>query len=170
MLGGILGSVATLLAAAFGLDRHPAATGSALLAGAMTSPGFYTLRFILAGRGHDATEFQDAQAALGLSYAGHAADWLFVGLFAMATVFWFWRTGARPTPWLLGRLAVGAVAALTALVLLQSINNAVFDPLFQPRAEQHYALPSWPGLSPGLVGGVGWLSKTPVGLNPRLGL
>jgi len=130
-LGGILGSVAALLAGAFWLNRHPTATGSALLAGAMAAPGIYTLRFILVGRGHDATEFQEAQAALGLPYSGHAIDWLFVGLFVLATLFWFWRTRPRPTPWLVGRLIVGALAAVIGAGLLQSINNAVFDPLFQ---------------------------------------
>jgi len=55
--------------------------------GAITAPGLYALRFILAGRRDDATEFQVALAALGLSYSGHAADWLFVTLFVMATVF-----------------------------------------------------------------------------------
>ncbi len=135
-LGGILGSVVALLVAAFWLHRRPSATSSALLAGAMTAPGFYTLRFILAGRGHDATEFQDAQAALGLSYSGHAVDWLFLGLFAAATAFWFWRTRARLTLRLAGRLVVGALAAVVVVVLLQSINNAVFDPLFQRKAKQ----------------------------------
>jgi hypothetical protein len=132
-LGGILGSVVAVLAGAFWLYRRPTAIRSALLAGAVTAPGIYTLRFILVGRGHDATEFQEAQAALGLRYAGHAIDWLFAGLFALATLFWFWRTRARPTPRLAGRLIVGALAAVIATGLLQSINNAVFDPLFQPK-------------------------------------
>jgi di/tricarboxylate transporter len=105
----------------------------------MTAPGFYSLRFFLAGRGHDATEFQDAQAALGLSYSGHAADWLFIGLFITATVFWFWRTKTRVTLRLVGRLTAGVLVALLAVVLLQSINNAVFDPLFEtgPRSTRH---------------------------------
>ena len=147
-LGGILGSVAALLAAVLWLHRHPTPTCSALLAGAMTAPGFYTLRFVLAGRGHDATEFQEAQAALGLGYSGHAADWLFVSLFLMATAFWFLRTGARPTLRLVGRLAVGAIAALVVVVLLQSINNAVFDPLFQPKAGQNHPLARGSGVGP----------------------
>ena len=95
----------------------------------MTAPGFYMLRFILAGRGHDATEFQEAQAALGLSYSGHAVDWLFVGLFMLATLYWFWKTGARLTRRLMGRLVIGTFAVLKVVVLLQKINNAAFDPL-----------------------------------------
>ena len=101
-----------------------------MLAGTMTVPGFYVLRFVLAGRGHDGTEFQEAQAVLGFNYAGHAVDWLFVVLFALATVVWFWRVCPRPTIRLAGRLLLGSVVALTVLVLLQVINNAVFDPLF----------------------------------------
>lgn len=71
-LGGVRGSVAALLAMLLWVYRNPSAIHSALLAGAMTAPGFYALRFILFGRGHDASEFQEAQAALGLSYAAHA--------------------------------------------------------------------------------------------------
>jgi predicted small integral membrane protein len=130
-LGGIMGSVIALVAASVWVHRRPGAISSSILAGAMTAPGFYTLRFILAGRGHDGTEFQEAQAALGLSYAGHVVDWLFASLVVAATVFWFWRTRARPTPKLVVRLVVGAIAALVMLALLQSINNRVFDPIFE---------------------------------------
>jgi hypothetical protein len=131
-LGGILGSVAALLAGVCWLYRRHSAVNSALLAGTLTAPGFYTLRFILAGRGHDATEFQEAQAALGMSYSGHAVDWIFVSLFLIVAAFWFCRTRTRPTSRLVGRLLLGALAALAVVVLLQSVNNAVFDPLFQP--------------------------------------
>lgn len=136
-LGGIVGSVVALAAAALWLHVRPGATSSSMLAGAMTLPAFYTLRFFLAGRGHDATEFQEAQAALGLNYSGHAVDWFFVSLFVAATVFWFWRARARPTPRLVVRLVVGAIAALVILILLQSINNRVFDPLFEPQQSQN---------------------------------
>lgn len=135
-LGGIVGSVIALVAASLWFQLRPGAISSSMLAGAMTMPGFYTLRFVLAGRGHDATEFQEAQAALGMSYAGHGVDWLFVGLFVAVTLFWFGRTRARPTLKLVGRLVVGAIAALVFLVLLQSINNRVFDPLFEPVQNQ----------------------------------
>ncbi len=134
-LGGIIGSVVALAAASVGLHLRPRAISSSIVAGAMTPPGFYTMRFILAGRGHDGTEFQEAQAALGLSYAGHAADWLFVSLFVVVTVFWFWRTRARLTPKLVVRLVVGAIAALVFVGLLQSINNRLFDPLLEPKAK-----------------------------------
>jgi hypothetical protein len=136
-LGGVLGSVVALLVAGFWLHRRPTPTSSALFAGAMTAPGCYMLRFLLLGSGHDGTEFQEAQAALGLSYPGHAIDRLFYGLFVAAAVFWFWRTRARPTLRLVCRLLAGAVAAAAAMVLLQSVNNAVFDPLLEPKAKQN---------------------------------
>jgi hypothetical protein len=136
-LGGLLGSVGALLAAMVWLYVRPTSTASALLAGTMTTPGFYTLRFILAGRGHDATEFQEAQAALGLSYSGHSADWLFAGLLVVSTVFWFWRTHTRVTLRLVGRLILGAFVALVALTFLQSVNNAVFDLLFEAGRGSH---------------------------------
>lgn len=129
-LGGIIGSVAALLAVAFWLNAKAGPIGSALFAGAMTAPGFYTLRFILAGRGHDGAEFQEAQAALGLTYSGHAIDWLFVVLFAAASAFWLWRTRPALTFRLVGRLLAGSAVALLVLVLVQSVNNAVFDRLF----------------------------------------
>jgi CHASE2 domain-containing sensor protein len=53
-----------------------------------------------------------------------------------ASVFWFWRTRARPTPKLVVRLVVGAIAAMVTLALLQSINNRVFDPLLEPKPSQ----------------------------------
>jgi hypothetical protein len=135
--GGMIGSVVALFAASLWLHLRPGAISSSILAGAITPPGFYTLRFILAGRGHDATEFQEAQAALGLSYSGHAVEWLFISLFVIATLFWFWRMRARPTPKLVIRLVAGAIVALVVLVLLQSINNRVFDPLFEPKRTQN---------------------------------
>ena len=129
-LGGVLGSIGSLAAALWWFCRRPSPGRSALLAGTMAVPGFYVLRFVLAGRGHDGTEFQEAQAVLGFNYAGHAIDWLFVVLFAMATVVWFWCVRPRPTIRLAGRLLLGSVVALTVLVLLQVFNNMVFDPLF----------------------------------------
>jgi hypothetical protein len=130
-LGGIFGSVLALFVAGFCRYRYLTPTFSAIFAGAMLPPGFYTLRFILAGPGHDATEFQEAQAALGLPYAGHSADWFFLGLFVAAAAFWFLLTRPRLTPRQLGRLFAGAFAGLLVLILLQSVNNIIFDRLFE---------------------------------------
>jgi len=129
-LGGMIGTVTVLVGVLVGMLRHPTPSRSAVLAGAITLPGFYTLRFLLAGRGHDATEFQEAQAAMGLSYSGHALDAMFLGLLVVVAILWFWRMRPRMTCRLGCRLAIGVLAALIVLVVLQSVNNMVFDPLF----------------------------------------
>jgi len=130
-LGGITGTAAVVVVGLSWMLRNPTLSRSALVAGAMALPGFYTLRFLLAGRGHDATEFQEAQTAMGLSYSGHALDWMFLGLFVVAAILWFWRTRPNMTCRLGCRLVIGAVAALIVLVALQSVNNMVFDPFFE---------------------------------------
>ena len=130
-LGGIIGTLAVLVGVLSWVLRKPTPLRSALLAGAVTLPGFYTLRFLLAGRGHDATEFQEAQAAMGFSYSGHSLDWMFLGLFLVTAMLWFWRTRPSLTRRLGCRLVIGTLVALILLVVLQSVNNMVFDPLFQ---------------------------------------
>jgi hypothetical protein len=132
-LGGVLGSVAALLGAGYWWFRKRDTIRSALLAGAMTMPGCYTLRFLLMGRGHDGDEFQQAQAALGLNYSGHAVDWLFLALFVLAATVWFWRTRPPLSLRLAGRLVAGFILGLVVVVLLQVGNNALFDPLFPQR-------------------------------------
>ncbi len=132
-LGGVLGSVAALFATGYWLSRKPDQVRSALLAGAMIMPGGYALRFFLAGRGHDGTEFQRAQAALGLSYSGHAVDWLFLALFVLAAAGWFWRTRPPLSSRLAVRLVAGFVVGLVILISLQFGNNALFDPLLLRR-------------------------------------
>lgn len=132
-LGGIAGSILAVAGAGLWFNRHPGAISSAQLAGTMVGPGFYALRFVLAGRGHDGTEFQEAQAALGLWYGGHALDWFFIGLLAIAAAFWFWRTGAHLSFRLAGRLLIGAMVGVVALAMLQKANNAIFDPIFEEK-------------------------------------
>ena len=128
-LGGILGSASALIGGGLWLGLRPSRVNSAVLAGALTLPAFYTLRFFLAGRGHDATEFQEAQAALSLSYNGHALDWIFLTLLLLTSAYWLWRERGRWSLRLILRVAIGAVIGLLFLVLLQWFNNLVFDPL-----------------------------------------
>ena len=104
---------------------------SAILAAAIALPGMYTLRFILSGRGHDATEFQEAQSALGLSYSGHSLDWTFLILFVFGAIVWIIKS--KPHFKIIGRLSVGFVLTYIFIVGLQIINNAIFDPIFQPK-------------------------------------
>jgi hypothetical protein len=130
-LGGIMGTVIFSLIILFFFLTKPHRFNSALLAGAIVTPGFYTVRFIISGRGHDATEFQEAQSALGLSYAGHSLDWFFLVLFLFGIALWIFKS--KPGYRIIGRLSVGFVLTLIFVVGLQVINNAIFDPIFQPK-------------------------------------
>ena len=102
---------------------------SAMLAGALVNPGIYSLRFILVGRGHDGTEFQEAQAALGLNYSGNSIDWFLFALFIVGIMIWIYKS--RPPFKALSRLFIGLIIALIFVIALQVANNAIFDPIFQ---------------------------------------
>jgi hypothetical protein len=73
-LGGVIGTTVAALAAALYFWRKPCSDREAILAGAFLPVGVYTLRFVLVGRGHDATEWQAAQAALNLPPAGNCVS------------------------------------------------------------------------------------------------
>ena len=126
-LGGIIGSVVVLLVISILYLNINHRFSSVLLAGALAMPGMYTLRFILIGRGHDATEFQEAQSALGLSYSGHSLDWFFLTFFLLGAVMWI--TKSKPSHKILGRLLIGFVLTFVFVAALQKINNAIFDPI-----------------------------------------
>ena len=129
-LGGILGTVVSFLGACWLYVRSQSAGASATLAGTLMIPLFYVVRFFVEGRGHDATEFQEAQAALGLSYSGHALDWFFLtALIAMALV-WLWTSRTRPGLPLLWKCLQGAALGLVLLAGLQATSNMIFDPIF----------------------------------------
>jgi hypothetical protein len=127
-LGGIIGSVlASLVIIGLFLTRK-FKYGLALLAAAIAMPGMYTLRFFLAGRGHDATEFQEAQSALGLSYSGHSLDWIFLLLFVLGIAVWIWKT--KPNYKSLGTVTLSVIFTFIFVIGLQVINNVIFDPIF----------------------------------------
>ena len=130
-LGGIMGSILFSLIIIVLYLTRPFKYNSAILAGAIAIPGIYTLRFILAGRGHDATEFQEAQSALGLSYSGHSLDWIFLSLFLLGIIVWIYKS--KPHYKIIGRLAFGFVLTVMYVIGLQVVNNAIFDPIFQAR-------------------------------------
>jgi hypothetical protein len=100
----------------------------AILAGAIAMPGMYTLRYILLGRGHDATEFQEAQSALGFNYSGHFLDITFLLLFLTGTIIWIIRS--KPAIRLFGRLLLGFILTILFVMGLQFFNNLIFDPIF----------------------------------------
>jgi hypothetical protein len=127
-LGGILNSVIFfVLGLAFFLTSS-FRYRSSLLAGALAMPSIYTLRFILAGRGHDGTEFQEAQSALTFSYGGHFVDWVFVVLLIIGVSTWILKS--NPKLKIFGRLIIGAVISVAFIIALQKLNNSIFDPLF----------------------------------------
>jgi uncharacterized RDD family membrane protein YckC len=130
-VGGVLGSVAALLAGVYWLLRRPDWIRSAAMAGAMMMPVAYTLRFWLAGRGHDGDEFQKAQSALGFSYSGHAVDWLFLALAVLAAAAWAWRTRPAWRARLAARVALGFILGLVIVVVTQFGNNLLFDRFLQ---------------------------------------
>jgi hypothetical protein len=128
-LGGIIGTVlfTTVFIGAYLFKSFNYA--SVLLAGAIVVPGIYSIRFILMGRGHDATEFQEAQSALGFSYSGHFLDWLFLILFLAGIGAWILKSKFEVKT--LPRILIGLVVTLVFVIGLQYFNNLLFDPLFQ---------------------------------------
>ena len=120
--------VEVLGAAALYFWRKPCSDREAILAGAFLPLGLYTLRFLLVGRGHDGTEWQAAQAALGLPPAGHAIDLFFLFLLNAGLVIWGIRRRPRQSS-LLGLVTL-AMFGIILLIGLQAGNNAVFDRLF----------------------------------------
>jgi hypothetical protein len=127
-LGGVIGTTVAALAAALYFWRQACSDREAILAGAFLPLGLYTLRFLLVGRGHDATEWQAAQAALGLPPAGHAIGLFF--LFLLIAGFVIWRIRRRPRLSSLLRLVILAMVGIILLVALQAGNNAVFGRVF----------------------------------------
>jgi hypothetical protein len=127
-LGGVLGTTLAVLAAGLYFWRKPCLDREAILAGALLPLAFYTLRFLLVGRGHDDTEWQAAQTALGLTPAGHAIDVFFLCLLVAGFLIWGIRLHPRLSALL--RLVALGIAGIVLLALLQAGNNAVFDPMF----------------------------------------
>jgi hypothetical protein len=127
-LGGVLGTTVAVLAAGLYFWRKPCLDREAILAGALLPLGLYTFRFLCVGRGHDETEWQAAQTALGLPPAGHAIDVFFLCLLNAGLIVWGIRL--RPRLSSLLRLVALVIAGIILLVLLQAGNNAVFDRVF----------------------------------------
>ena len=128
-LGGIVGSILFVFIIFFLYVYKTFKFNSAILAASIVAPGMYTLRFILKGRGHDETEFQEAQSALGLNYSGHSLDWLFLVLFLSGIVLWIIKS--KPNYKISGRLFIGFILTFIFFIALQDLNNAIFDPMFK---------------------------------------
>jgi hypothetical protein len=124
-LGGVVGTTVAALAAALYFWRKPRPASEAILFGAFLPLASYSLRFLIAGRGHDDIEWQAAQAALGLRPSGHAIDVFFLSLFIVGLAVWVLRL--HPAPWSWLRLATMMIGGIVLLIALQVGNNAVFD-------------------------------------------
>lgn len=127
-LGGVIGTTVAALATALYFWRKPCSDREAILTGAFLPLALYTLRFLLVGRGHDATEWQAAQTALGLPRAGHAIDLFFLLLLIAVLVVWGIRRRPRLSSFL--RLVILATVGIVLLIALQTGNNTVFDHVF----------------------------------------
>jgi hypothetical protein len=128
-LGGVIGTTAVVLAATLYFWRKPCSDREAILAGAFLPLGLYAIRFLVVGRGHDSTEWQAAQSALGLPPAGHAIDVFFLCLLMAGFAIWGIRRHPRARSLL--RLVTLAGAGIILLVALQVGNNAVFGHVFR---------------------------------------
>ena len=127
------GPAATAIVASLAIlwaSRNQGRASSAVLGGVLVVPALYVIRTLLAGRGHDGLEWQEAQSAIGLNPNGHVLDLFFILLFfagcavlaARDELQIEWRSMAR---W----LSLGLVGVMT-MIAIQVANNAVFDPHF----------------------------------------
>jgi hypothetical protein len=128
-LGGIVGTTLAIVGATlyFLWERRPVA--DAVLLGALAPPCFYTIRFLLVGRGHDGLEWQAAQTALGLAPSGHGIDVFFLCLWLAGIIVW----GSRlrfPLRYSRLKLVGLAIAGVILLIVLQVGNNSLFDRFF----------------------------------------
>lgn len=131
-LGGIAGTLFVFVIGTTLYLRSPNKLNSALFAASISSPAMYNILFLLKGRGHDATEFQDAQLAIGAAYSGHLLDWIFMVLSIVAIAIWIGLK--RPSLNAIPKIAVAAIITFIFIAALQKINNSVFDPLFEPKS------------------------------------
>jgi hypothetical protein len=125
-LGGVVGTTLAIVGATLYFLRQRRPEAEAILLGALIPPCLYTVRFLLAGRGHDGLEWQAAQTALGLAPAGHAIDIFFLCLCLVGIIAWGSRLGF-PLRYSLLKLAGLTIAGVILLVVLQAGNNRLFD-------------------------------------------
>ena len=129
-LGGVAATALLVLGSLFWYARQRRPVADAVLAGVLLPPCMYTLRFFLAGRGHDGREWQEAQSALGVAYAGHLVDMLFLCLFLAGIAAWIVRRRASLRVASIIRVAGLVLGGIALLIVIQVTNNAVFDRFF----------------------------------------
>ncbi len=128
-LGGVVGTTLAVVGATLYFLRVRSPVAEAVLFGALIPPWVYTIRFLLQGRGHDDTEWQAAQTALGLMPAGHGIDVFFLSLSLAGILVWGFRL-RFPLRYSLLKLAGLAIGGAILLIVLQVGNNALFDRFF----------------------------------------
>jgi hypothetical protein len=125
-LGGPVGTTLAVLGAMLYFLRERRPEAEAVLLGALLPLGLYTIRFLLAGRGHDGLEWQAAQTVLGLAPAGHVIDIFFLCLWLAGIILWGSRLH-HPLRYSLLKFAGLFIAGVILLVALQVGNNRLFD-------------------------------------------
>ena len=118
-----------MLAAIVYFVRNPRPKTEAILAGTLAPLGFYALRFIITGRGHDGLEWQEAQAALGMAPLGHVIDIFFLCMLIAGILAWGIRMRPSLRHWFL-KVPGLAIAGIILLVVLQVVNNLIFNRFF----------------------------------------
>ena len=129
-LGGVVASLVAAGLAGAWLLRKRSAEATALFAGVLLIPGAYSLRFLVAGRGHDGLEWLAAQSALGLAETGHGIDWLFVGVLVAGLILLASRRASDIRPRDALRTSGVVVIGIGFLMLCQTVNNAIFNHMF----------------------------------------
>jgi len=130
-LGGVAATALLVVGTLVWYARRPRGPAAdAVLAGVLAPVGAYSVRFLLVGRGHDATEWQAAQTALGAAPAGHLVDVVFLGLLLAGAVVWIVRRRSSLRPSSFARAASLMLLGIVVIVVLQIANNRLFDALF----------------------------------------
>jgi hypothetical protein len=130
-LGGVLGSIIISLIFIFLYQFKVFRYESAILAGIISIPGFYSLQFLLIG-GRPDIEFNAAQSALGFEYSGNMLYWIFMLIFTYGTFLWYIKS--KPSYKIIGRIFIGIIVTIIFFVGIQTVNNAIFDPIFQSKS------------------------------------
>jgi hypothetical protein len=138
-LGGVAATTLLTLGTLFWYVRASAVRlrADAVLAGVLVPSFFYSLRFLMLGRGHDGLEWQAAQTALGVDPAGHFVDTLFLCLFLAGLGTWLIRSRRQLRPGSIGNIFALVVGGIVLVVLIQVGNNALFDRCFPDSTTVH---------------------------------
>lgn len=128
--GGVAATVALVTGTIIWYMRRDRRNGDAILAGVLLTPFAYSLRFLLVGRGHDGLEWQAAQAAIGASPQGHVVDYVLLITLLLGSIAWVIhrRSAFRVTS--LFKVVGLIVVGITVLIVLQVVNNRLFDGFF----------------------------------------